>query len=136
MAAPGVLVCRDLRKGFPGGAVALDGVDLHVAPGTTVALAGASGSGKSTLARCVVRLTEPDAGTIRFAGMDLLALRGEALRRARVVGILATDEAEALTRAGFPVRIVLSEGDNLKLTHPADWARAERLIDEHFKTEQ
>jgi len=62
---------------------ALDGVDLSLAAGTTLALAGASGSGKSTLARCVVRLTDPDGGTIRFAGTDLLALRGEALRRAR-----------------------------------------------------
>ena len=53
---------------------ALDGVDLEVPAGTTVALAGASGSGKSTLARCVMRLTTPDAGTIHLAGTDLLAL--------------------------------------------------------------
>ena len=62
---------------------ALDGVDLDLAPGTTLALAGASGSGKSTLARCVLRLTEPDAGSIRFAGADLLALGGGALRAVR-----------------------------------------------------
>lgn len=62
---------------------ALDGVDLSVAAGRTVALAGASGSGKSTLARCVMRLTEPDGGTIRLEGRDLLALEGAALRALR-----------------------------------------------------
>ena len=85
MAEP-LLAIAGLRKTFARAGqevAALDGVDLHLAPGTTLALAGASGSGKSTLARCVVRLAEPDAGSIRFAGTDLLALRGEALRRAR-----------------------------------------------------
>jgi peptide/nickel transport system ATP-binding protein len=84
--AEALLEIAGLRKAFAraGQSVAaLDGVDLQVAAGTTVALAGASGSGKSTLARCVVRLTEPDAGSVRFAGMDLLALRGGSLRRVR-----------------------------------------------------
>jgi len=62
---------------------ALDGVDLAIAPGESVGLVGASGSGKTTLARVLLRLIEPDAGTVRFEGEDLLALRGATLRRAR-----------------------------------------------------
>jgi len=62
---------------------ALDDVWLSVAAGETVALVGPSGSGKSTLARLVLRLIEPDSGSIRFAGGDFLALRGAALRAQR-----------------------------------------------------
>lgn len=63
--------------------VALDGVDLAIRRGETLGIAGASGSGKTTLARIVLRLLEPDSGAINFAGVDLLALRGAALRRHR-----------------------------------------------------
>ena len=44
---------------------------------------GESGSGKTTLGRCALRLIEPTAGAVRFAGEDLLALKGSALRRRR-----------------------------------------------------
>jgi peptide/nickel transport system ATP-binding protein len=46
-------------------------VTLSVAPGETVGLVGESGSGKSTLARAAVRLLEPTAGAVRFAGRDI-----------------------------------------------------------------
>jgi len=61
----------------------LDGVDLELRAGETLALVGGSGSGKTTLARLVMRLIEADAGAARFDGVDLLALRGETLRGAR-----------------------------------------------------
>jgi len=84
--AEALLQVRGLRKRFQragSDVLALDDVDLDVAAGTTVALAGASGSGKSTLARCVLRLTEPDAGAVRFDGVDLLGLGAAALRARR-----------------------------------------------------
>jgi len=62
---------------------ALDDVSLAVAPGETLGLVGPSGSGKSTLARVLLRLIEPDAGRIDFAGTAFSTLRGEALRRMR-----------------------------------------------------
>jgi oligopeptide transport system ATP-binding protein len=75
---------RLLRLGRGGGTVrALDGVDLTVRRGECVALVGESGSGKTTLGRCLVRLLEPDAGSVRFRGDDLLALPRRQLRRRR-----------------------------------------------------
>jgi peptide/nickel transport system ATP-binding protein len=75
-----------LSKRFRRGDAAVDAVadvSLDVHAGETLALVGPSGSGKSTLARLVLRLIEPDAGTVRFDGIDLLALRGGSLRAAR-----------------------------------------------------
>lgn len=60
---------------------ALNGVTLHVERGETLGIVGESGCGKSTLARCLVRLHEPDEGAILYAGDDVRALEGDALRR-------------------------------------------------------
>ena len=66
---------------YPGAeAPALDGVDLRIAPGETVALVGASGAGKSTLARLLVRLYDPASGAIRLDGRDLRDIELASLR--------------------------------------------------------
>ena len=49
-------------------------VTLALPRGTTLGVVGESGSGKSTLARCIVRLLDPDSGTILLGGTDLAAL--------------------------------------------------------------
>src|SRR5438128_1034080 len=62
---------------------AVDGVSFQVEAGKTLALVGESGCGKSTVSRLVLRLIEPDAGTVRFEGRDLGALDANALRACR-----------------------------------------------------
>ncbi len=62
---------------------AVDGIDLAIAAGETMALVGESGCGKSTLGRALLRLEEPTDGVVRFDGRDLTALGTEALRRHR-----------------------------------------------------
>jgi len=62
---------------------AVDGVSFAIARGETLGLVGESGCGKSTTGRALMRLVPATSGSIRFDGEDLLALRGEALRRKR-----------------------------------------------------
>lgn len=62
---------------------AVDGVDLVVREGETLALVGESGSGKTSTANAVMRLIEPAGGRILFNGVDLVPLRGKDLRSMR-----------------------------------------------------
>jgi oligopeptide/dipeptide ABC transporter ATP-binding protein len=62
---------------------AVDDVTFSINSGEVLAIVGESGCGKSTLGRLVVRLIEPDAGTIIFDGRDITNLKGDALREIR-----------------------------------------------------
>jgi ATP-binding cassette subfamily B protein len=59
---------------------ALDGIDLHIAAGQTVALVGETGAGKSTLAKLVARFYDPQRGRLLVDGHDLRELSSKALR--------------------------------------------------------
>ncbi|HZV75986.1 MAG TPA: ABC transporter ATP-binding protein [Conexibacter sp.] len=59
---------------------ALRDVDLHVAPGQTVALVGETGAGKSTLAKLVARFYDPTTGVVRVDGHDLRDVAAGSLR--------------------------------------------------------
>ncbi|MBY0337717.1 MAG: ATP-binding cassette domain-containing protein [Acetobacteraceae bacterium] len=87
-----LLSAEGLVKHFPvrsalgrrlGAVRAVDGVSLTVRRGEVLAIVGESGCGKSTLGRLLLRLVEPDAGSLRFAGQDLRALPPAGLRAAR-----------------------------------------------------
>ena len=88
-----ILAASDVHMRFetPGGPIdVLQGLDLSVAPGETVAIVGESGSGKSTLLSLLAGLDVPTRGSVRIDGRDLAALseRELAALRARSIGIV------------------------------------------------
>lgn len=58
-------------------------LNLDIIKGECLALIGQSGGGKSTLGRCILRLDEPDSGSIFFNDIDLISLTGKQLRQQR-----------------------------------------------------
>ncbi len=62
---------------------AVDGVSFEIFQGETLGLVGESGCGKSTVGRCLLRLIEPTAGEISFAGRDVVGLGKTELRELR-----------------------------------------------------
>jgi oligopeptide/dipeptide ABC transporter ATP-binding protein len=76
---------------------ALDGVSFDVARGEALGIVGESGCGKSTVARACLRLIAPDAGSVRFDGIDVVAASASALRTLRRrLQIVFQDPASAL----------------------------------------
>jgi len=76
---------------------AVDGVDLDVYEGETVAVVGESGCGKSTLARTILNLHTPMAGTVRYRGEDITALsKGEMRSYRRNIQMIFQDPLASL----------------------------------------
>ena len=70
-AEPAPLVLEKVRFAYsPEGDEVLKGIDLHIAPGETVALVGPSGAGKTTLTNLVLRFYDPTGGRIRLGEVD------------------------------------------------------------------
>ena len=62
---------------------AVDGVSFAIMRGETLGLVGESGCGKSTVGRCLLRLIEPTAGEVEFAGRNILTLGKNEMRQLR-----------------------------------------------------
>jgi ABC-type multidrug transport system fused ATPase/permease subunit len=72
---------RDLRFAYPGGAPVLDGLNLSIPAGSSLAIVGRNGAGKTTLAKLLCRLYAPQAGAIEIDGVDLRDLSLDGWRR-------------------------------------------------------
>ncbi len=101
----------------------LDGFDLIIAPGESVALVGATGSGKSTVAKLVPRFYDVDAGAVRIDGVDV---RHAAVREVRkAVGLVF--EETFLFSDTIAANIAFADPD----AEPAAIERAARLAGAH-----
>lgn len=88
-----VISIRDLHKAFGANKV-LDGFNLEVCRGESIAILGKSGSGKSVLIKCIIGLLEPDKGDIFVFADNVPSLDAEALDRMRLkVGFLFQSNA-------------------------------------------
>src|SRR5512133_881388 len=74
---------RGLAKAFSPTLRPLQGVDLDVETGSTVAFLGRSGSGKSVLLKAIVGLIEPDTGSIKIDGTEVLGSSREVMQAIR-----------------------------------------------------
>ncbi len=118
-AAP-LLEARDLRVWFPvrSGVLrrarawvhAVDGVDLAVPRGGTLALVGESGCGKTSVGRALLRLVEPQGGSIHFGGVDLLQLPRRALQPYRRRLQMVFQDPMAALDPRMRVRDAIAEG--------------------------
>ena len=112
------LVISGLHKSF-GSQKVLDGVDLTADRGQTVVVLGRSGTGKSVLLRLVVGLQQPDSGSIRIHGQEIVGLEMDRLNDIRMkMGFLFQQAAlyDSLTveeNVEFPMRrhTTLSDAD-------------------------
>ncbi|MFH6784033.1 MULTISPECIES: ABC transporter ATP-binding protein [Methylobacterium] len=138
-AAPAILTLEGVSKTYrKGGGLlpsrarvthAVKDVSLSLPRGTTLGIVGESGSGKSTLARCIVRLLDPDTGTIRLGDTDLAALSRRAMRgQARRVQMVFQDPFASLNprrRAGE----LVAQGPMLQgASRPEAMAKARELF--------
>ncbi len=93
---------EDVSFVYPGSeSPVLTGVNLHIRPGSSLALVGENGSGKTTLIKLLTRLYRPTSGRITLEGIDLADWEEETLRRR--IGVIFQDFA----------RYQLSVGDNI-----------------------
>jgi phospholipid/cholesterol/gamma-HCH transport system ATP-binding protein len=73
---------EDVRKAF-GTNMVLDGINLTIEAGESVAIIGQSGSGKSVTLKCILGLIRPDGGSIKVDGEEIVGLKGNDLDRVR-----------------------------------------------------
>jgi oligopeptide transport system ATP-binding protein len=135
-AAP-LLEVRGLKVHFPvgggwfGGAPstirAVDGVSFTVQPGETVGLVGESGCGKSTLGRAILRLEPITAGSVRFEGVDLAGLAGDALRAMRRRLQIIFQDPFGTLNPRMTIGQILAEPLEIHRLFPEPEARRERI---------
>lgn len=106
-AVRGEVVFDNVSLSFDRGAPVLDKLSFCVAAGETLAIVGPSGSGKSTIADLMVRLLDPDKGTIMLDGHNLKTVSLEHLRRA--VGIV--DQEPCILHASIAENIRYARPD-------------------------
>jgi peptide/nickel transport system ATP-binding protein len=89
---------------------AVDGVDLAIPRGRTLALVGESGCGKTTLGKTLIRLLPATAGTIRFDGQDVMTFGEAALRDFRRNAQIVFQDPYSSLNPRMMVREIVEEG--------------------------
>jgi peptide/nickel transport system ATP-binding protein len=111
---------------------AVDDVSFTINKGETFGLVGESGCGKTTAGRAILRLQEPDEGTIRFDGTDLLSLGKQDLRRKRRDMQIIFQDPFASLNPRMTIRTIV--GEPFAIHRIARGSEREHLVAELLKT--
>ncbi len=110
---------EDVGFTYPGATTpALEGISVHLPPGSKLAIVGENGSGKTTFVKLLARLYEPTRGRILYNGRDLRAWDPEALRRH--IGVIFQD----FVRYQMTVGENIGAGDDFAFEDRERWAEA------------
>jgi oligopeptide/dipeptide ABC transporter ATP-binding protein len=111
---------------------AVDDISFTIHRGETFGLVGESGCGKTTAGRAVLRLLEPDSGSIRFDGVDLLSLGKEELRRKRRDMQIIFQDPYASLNPRMTIRSIV--GEPFAIHHIAKGSEREDRVAELLRT--
>jgi len=117
-----------VRFGHEGDRAVLDGLDLHVAPGESLALVGATGSGKSTVAGLLARLYDPEGGRVLLDGHDLRDLRLTDVRSA--VALVFEDTFLFSESVRENIRVGRPDANDEEVRRASEQAGAAAFIDD------
>jgi ATP-binding cassette subfamily B protein len=116
-----------VRFGYDPGRTILDGLDLDVPAGTTLAVVGTSGAGKSTLARLLYRFYDVDAGRITIDGQDVRDVTQASLRAA--IGIVPQDTVLFNDTIGYNIGYGREGSDIAEVRRAAEGAAISGFIE-------
>ncbi|NQV21458.1 MAG: ATP-binding cassette domain-containing protein, partial [Rhodospirillales bacterium] len=106
---------------------ALDTLSLHVAPGETIALVGPSGAGKTTVFQMLLRFYDPQSGTIRLDGINIIDADPKAVRSR--LGVVQQDPVLFGASAMENIRYGRPDATDDQVREAAGMAAAETFID-------
>ena len=126
-AVRGDIAFENVTLSFDRGAPVLEDLSLAVRAGEVLAIVGPSGSGKSTIADLVLRLLDPDRGTVRLDGHDLRTLSLKDLRR----HVALVDQQPFMLHASVAenIRYARPEASDLEVEMAAREASLDAFID-------
>jgi len=126
-------ICKGILQRVVGQVKAVDGVSLEIPQGRTLALVGESGCGKTTLGKALLQLIPPTAGSVRFAGRELIGLAARDLRAQRAAMQMVFQDPYASLNPKMRVAEILEEGMtalNIESDSAARQAHIDTLLDQ------